>query len=247
MKKKKKIKHYLKYAFDAPESERKRKFLLSVDFPRASRFDFVTSQIGYIRKKVWIISILAAAIALFSLRFQTGENILRFIRTVSAILPFVALTGLTEISRSMSYNMAELEMSCKYNFSGVILARLGILSGTNLITLIIFMLSFWSKSGFGIFRLAIYLFMPFLLTCALSLFAINHIRSRENIYICGATSCFTGVLNTVFHDKLNVIFTEKYLFLHAAAFIFLLVWTAGEIIKLIKKTEGIQWNLSSIN
>ncbi|MDR1804417.1 MAG: hypothetical protein LBQ94_12510 [Treponema sp.] len=239
-----KMKEGLRTAFDTPPPKRKSEFLLSLNFPKINRFDFILAQIGYIRKRVWIITMLSSALALLVPRLQAGENALNVIWIVSSFLPFIALAGITEIARGVSYNMAELEMSCKHTFSDIVLARLGILACANMIVFAAVMASLRLVINVEIPRLGIYLFTPFLLTCALSLFALNRLRSREGIYICGGISCFVSIFNALLSSEYSRAFSGEYMVFWGAAFFILLLWTAGEIIKLIRRTEEYQWNLS---
>lgn len=240
----KKLKETLKTAFDAPMPIRKSEFLLSVNFPKSTRFDFLLAQIGYIRKRVWIVALLAIIPALMILFSGITENVLGLVWVVSSLLPFIALMGITEIARSASHNMAELEISCKYSFSHVILARLGIIGFTNMIMFTVVIASFRMVGGVDVLRLGTYLFVPFLLTCSLSLFALNRLRSKESAYICGGISCFVSICNAFISNQYRSALSNEYMMFWVIAFCVLLIWTVGEIIKLIRKTEEYQWNSS---
>ena len=239
----KKMKSRLKAAFDYPAPTRKTEFLRSINFPKISRFDFIMGQIGYIRKRVWIISCLLVTAALFTLRFFTDDSSLKLIWIVSSLLPFLSLMTITEIARSVSYNMAELEMSCRYNFAGIVLTRLGILSCFNILVFAPIILLFPDEVSFGIVRLTIYLLVPFMLTCSLSLYVLNRLQSGRTTYICCGISCFVVILNILFTAQYSMAFSDIYFSLWSLFFIILLLFTVGETTKLIKKTEELQWNL----
>ncbi len=231
-------------------------------------------------------------------------NTAHFIWIVSSFLPFIALAGFTEIARSTSYNMAELEMSCKYSLSHVLLARLGILGLTEAILFAVIIAAFWhagaadvissfgagiaglgsfgtdavgmsdadiinnfgaglagtsdadAAGGFGaagsasamnLLRLGAYLFVPFLLTCALSLLVLDILRSRESLYICGGIACFVCIGNALLsnhHVYFETIFADDYVPFWNIAFIVLLLCTVWGLVKLIRRTEETQWNWS---
>ena len=240
----KKLKENLRAAFDAPAPKRKNDFLSSVNFPKATRINFLFAQVGYIRKRVWISTLLAVVPTLILLFTNITENVLGFVWVVSSLLPFITLVGITEIARSVSHNMAELEISCKYSFSDVVLARLGILGCTNMILFTAIITSFRMAGNIEILRLGVYLFVPFLLTCSLSLFALNRLRSKEGIYVCGGISGFVSIINAFLSNQYRIAYTDGYMAFWGAAFCILLIWTIGEIIILIRRTEESQWNLS---
>ena len=240
----KKLKDSLRIAFYAPVPKRKCEFLLSVNFPKSTRFDFLLAQVRYIRKRVWIGTLLAIVPALIFLFSNITENILGFIWVTSSLLPFIVLMGMTEIARSVSHNMAELEMSCKYSFSDIVLARLAILACNHMVMFAVVIASFRMVSSLEALRFGTYLFVPFLLTCSLSLFALNRLRSNESVYICGGISCFVSILNAVLANRCRIAFSNEHVTLWIIASCLLLAWTVSEITKLIQKTEEHQWNLS---
>jgi len=236
----------LKHAFDTPPPARKEQFINRLDYPRASRFEFISSQIGYIRKRVWICSLVLFMITLICL-YSTKASV-SLIWVVSSAFPFISLLSISEIAKSTTYNMEELEMSCKYNILEVSLIRLGILGLANLALLIGIMLLLTCKTDFGLdfgfIRLGLYLLTPYLLNCYGTLFVINRLQSRETMYFCGAVTTFVSALNILLATQVDEIYTEKYRICWDIAFIILVIFCVKELVKLFKKMEELQWNSS---
>jgi len=235
-----KIKKALKRAFNAPTPTRKADFLVSFKYPRASRINFMTAQAGYIRKRVWIMSFLMIVAVLIGLRYQEDTSMVIWI--ASSFLPFFVLLGITEIAKSVSYHMAELEMSCRYSLSDITLARLVIIGVGNTFTFIFLTALLSQVSGMGIFTFSTHMFTPYLMACSLSLFSLNRFRGRERLYICGGASCLVSIASIAILNPYNAIYiSQNRLF---GVFVFLFLWTVGEAIKFIRKMEDNQWNLS---
>lgn len=237
-----KLKQELKTAFDAPTPEKKDKFINQLDFPKASRIDFILSQLGYIRKRVWIMTLLLFFGTLFGLYICRAST--SFVWIVSSVLPFISLVSISEISKSITCNMDELEMSCKYNLLEVSLIRMGILGAMNFVIFIGLIILFMGKTEIGFVRLGLYLLTPYLLNCYGTLFFINRIKSRETTFICGGVTAFVSILNTMLTVQIHEIYTEKYRVLWILAFIILAVLSVKEFVRLIKKMEDLQWNSS---
>jgi len=235
------LKRELKSAFEAPIPTRKSVFISQFNYPKASRFDFLKTQAGYIRKRVWILSGLLFIGTFLGLYFYKVST--SFVWVVSSDLPFISLISMSEIVRSTTYNMEELEMSCKHNLLEVSLIRLGILGAANLLVLIGISFLLMGKTDFGFFRLGLYLTTPYLLNCYGSLFAINRLKSREITYVCGSVTAFVSTLNALFTMQINIIYTERYWVFWIATFIALAVLSTIEAVKLIKKTGELQWSL----
>ena len=235
-----KIKKALRSAFDAPKPTRKMAFIMSFAPPRANHLDFVITQVGYIRKRIWIASFVTIALVLFGLHFQEDTKSLMWL--VSSFLPFISVLGIAEIAKSTSYNMSELEMSCRYSLLDIAIARLGILGAVNGITFATITIFIARVSDTGLFVSITYLFIPYLLACLLSLFSLNRFRGKERLYICGVASCIVSVASFIFFNWTELAFTgERWLFI---TFAVLLVLTSVEIMKFIRKMEDYQWNLS---
>ena len=236
------LKKQLKSAFDAPLPERKEQFLSQLDYPRASRLDFARSQAGYIRKRVWILSFILF-IGTF-LGLYVTKTPASFIWIVSSVLPFISLVSIGEIARSATYKMDELEMSCKYNLLEVTIIRLGILGVTNLAVIIGILLLFIGRTNFGLIRLGLYLFTPYLLTCYGTIFAINRLKSRDTMYVCAGVTVFVSMLNTLLRMQISENYTGRYGLFWAMSLVILVLLSVKEIVKLIKKMEELQWNSS---
>jgi len=241
-----KLKLQIKEAFDIPSPARKNEFLQKIDYPKAKYSDFIFSQIGYIRKRVWFTSIALLIGVLLSLRFVPVENVFGLLWIISSVLPFIALVSVVEIYRSTSYHMAELEMSCKHSLADIVLARLGILGSLNVVVFITLLFLLNGRTNYSFWRLGIYILVPFMLTCTLSLFVLNHVKTRETTYICGGISCFVSALNSVLMHSKQDAFTNRYFFLWGMVFLTLLVLMIFQVVKFIKKAEELQWNLQLI-
>jgi Na+/melibiose symporter-like transporter len=133
-------------------------------------------------------------------------------------------------------------MSCRYSLSDITLARLGIVGIVNAaISIIITAFILW-RSEVSLLPIVAYLYTPYLLACALSLFSLNRFRGKERLYVCGGASCLVSVASVVILNPSYVNFTEISWLLWT--FAVLVVWTGAETIKFIKKMEDTQWNLS---
>ena len=234
------LKKELKSAFEVPEPARKESFLSQFDYPKASRFDFIKTQAEFIRIRVWLISILSFIVTLLGVYYYDLSDHIVWI--ISSTLPFISLVSMTEIARSITYNMVELEMSCKHNFSEVFLIRLGVLGLANLIFLLSILLLLIGQTEFGFFRLGLYLVTPFLLSTYGSLFVINRLKSREITYICGIVTAFASLLIALLTLQLNEIYTDRYWVFWLVSFVILVLLSSKEVIKLIKKMEDLYWN-----
>lgn len=237
----KKLKQGLMSAFDAPQPVGKAGFLKTFAYPKASGWDFFISQIGYIRKRVWICSVTLFALSAFVLYFYNAP--LDFVWAVSSAFPFLALVAMSEVTRSCFYGMAELEVSCKHTLSQVTLIRLIVLGVMNSLILLAFLLSFIGKTDFGFFRLGTYLLMPFLINSYALLLLANRFAGRETMYASAIITGFISLLSIFFTTQWSVIFADRYVPFWIFALVLLIITSTTEIVKLFKRTEESDWNL----
>ncbi len=236
------LKQEIKAVFFAPAPIRKQEFLNSLSHPGISRLTFFRQQAGYIRRSFWLLSFLFLAGALLILRWDIIPVI--GLSAISALLPFLSLLGISEINRSRSFHMAELEMSCKYNLGEVTLVRLFISGFVHLIILLMVLLFAKDHLEYGIIRAALYLVVPFLATSGLSLFAVNRLHTRDTFYVCGCIAGFTGIGSSFLLGTGSIFYKQELLLIWVLAFVLFTVLLFMETVKLIKRTEDMQWNLS---
>lgn len=225
------LKKELNCFFKAPPPLRKREFLQTLEQPQMSLPEFMFSQLGYIRKWVWGVSVLvfAASIigaAMFSVDMLWG---------ISALTPLLALTILSESGRSETYGMAELEMATRFSLRSVILARLGILGIENLLLFCMLLpVSIWNNMLSPI-QAGIYILTPFMLTTLLGLLIVRTIRGREAIHLCmGMTACISFSIFFL-HTAVPQLYHEQQLIWWAAVLALLCIGTAKQYYEMIKR------------
>lgn len=169
-------------AFEAPAPVRKEKFLYENGlYTKKRRLSLITSQIGYIHKSVWILSIavLIAAVVILQKDVQAA------VRFSSLIMPFVAGTGVFATMRSRMYGMNELEAATVMSLRGSIFTKFAIISVSHLILMII--LAIFMGTGCHIVA-------PYLLTSALCMELERTKAGRDSQYFCFLVSGIISVL-----------------------------------------------------
>lgn len=235
------FKKALKVAFDAPKPTRKLEFLNSLPYPKATNLEFWLSQISYIRKRFWCLSaLLFIGMVVLSLSFKSGKEI---VSIVSATLPLLALTGITEINKSVSFQMTELEMSCKYNLGKITLIRLSTIGAVHLVILLLSLLLFKDQSQYELFRYALYTVTPFLLSSYLSFWITNHLKLKDSLYICSGVTALISSAVLLMHSNFTVIFATNYTRYWSIAFIALAILLMKELYFLLTERNE-QWNFA---
>lgn len=235
-----KLKQALKQSFIPPTTRHRTEFINSISYPKAKFGEVLFSQIGFIRKRVWLFYFIGVCLAYFYTNaVSVPENI---VAVVSAILPLFSLCIITEIHRSTAFNMAETELACKYNLQKITLMRLGIL-GTVCLTILVLFVVLVGKSNFGVFRNIVYIGVPYLLSSYISLGIISKFHFKETIYICtavcGAVSVFMMIVNSLY----QFIYSAQFVTFWAGAFVVLTILTLFSFIQFIKSQEELQWSL----
>lgn len=232
------MKRILEEAFSAPEPKRKKDFLKKTGQPQISTFSFLLSQISYIRKRVWVVSVLIAVLAITSIH-HVGQDC---IWVTSAMMPFIALCAVTENARSAMYCMAELEMASRFSLKSVILARLGAIG---LLHAVLFctVVPFVGKNALLSFvQVGVYLLVPYLLTSVLGLAAVRKVRGKETIYICMGISVMVSYLNLLVREIIPGLYEKKQFIWWCIFAICLFIKAWSEYKKAIYQSEEMVWN-----
>lgn len=232
------LKAAVKEAFTAPEPQHKKYFFQKIQPSRISMPSFVQSQIGYISKWVWMLDLGVLATALWGASRMQRE----LLWLLSALMPLLALTLLTESRRSEVWKMAELEMASPFSLKTVLLARMGILGIANLLLFCTLILISREKIDCPLFQTGIYLLCPYLLTSFLGLWVSRRIRGKEALYGCMGLSILVSFTGLTLHQLLPLLY-ESSVFPWWLGFSLLL--TAGvirESCRMINQTEELAWN-----
>jgi len=235
-----KWKNELKRAFEAPGPERKRAFLRQLDLPGMPAHAFLFSQIGYIRKWVWCISVLIFAVSVLGLVFLPGM----VLWLISGLTPLLALTVISESGRSERYKMAELEMATRFSLKSVTFARLAILGLLDFPLLgILLLIGSWGASVDPL-AVALYILTPFLFTSFTGLYIVRKFRGQEAMYICSGVSVGISIFLLLSHRIIPFIYKEQCLTAWIIIAAVLIVGNGKQCTAMIKRTEELVWNLS---
>lgn len=233
-----KWKNELKKAFDAPIPLRKQSFLHELEVPSISIVSFLLSQLGYIRKRVWCVSILIFILALSSSFFFPVD----YLWFIAALTPILALTILSESGRSTYYGMAELEMATRFSLRNILLARLAILGLNNLFLLcLLTLISFWHHV-LNPLAIGLYIITPFLLTTFSGLLITCKLRNHEAFYYCMGSAVFISFSLLISRNTIPYIFQENYMIWWLLTAILLCLGIYQKLQLIINQKEEFIWN-----
>ncbi len=190
-----------------PSPARKRDFILHLEPSGTSFLVALLTQLGYIRLRLWISSLLFIIIA-FLVTFFLGAS-KNSIYMLSALLPFISLTAIGELMKSSGYQMEELEMSCRYNLSHVMLMRMIIIGITYCLLLGLSLLLSTYISGHLLTPNTLYVITPFLLTNTLTLWISQGSRRQDTGYICGVIASFISLASLYIPTRLPMLYTPS--------------------------------------
>lgn len=238
---KKDLKESIKKIYAPPIPQRKDSFLYSLNYPKINWYDFLLSQIGYIRKTVWVASFLLYLTAIF-LSTYLDYNSIKLLWPVSALLPYLALITITETARSAVYGLSELEMTTRYNLRGVLMSRMAVIGTGNIIFLLMMIPVLGYKINLNLFHIGIYLLVPYLLTSFLSFWLVNKVRTKDFSYYCVGISVVISCCELFLSQLCAFIYSQQYFILWLLTSFVLTILLVKEIKKLINHSEALIWN-----
>lgn len=190
------------HLYQPPAPQRKKVFLERLEPPGLSTGEFLFSQLFYLRPWSWLLAAAIFAAALFLMNNRLPQQI----RLVSTLLPFAALSTVTELHRSARCQMEELEMASRFSLKTLLLARLTLLGLGNLLLLCAL---FPLMTGWGQLPLAetgFYLLCPYCLTSLLCLMITRRFRGSESVYLCAGAAAAVSVLCSMWQETPPVLF-----------------------------------------
>lgn len=235
------IKKGLGQLYPVAPPQRKEEFLRELSFPKTSSMETIVVQVGYIRKSVWILSLLLMAAALV-----LGKSCWKDSRDggmlccFSAIMPLLAVLAVTESFRSGAYGMAELEMAAKHNLQQVLLIRMGAISGGDFLLMMLVLPFLAGAERINVFRGAVYLMVPWLCTCVLALQIQKYVKGRDGIWCCCALGAFICGISFVAGIFREIVYGSGKFYIWVIAFFVFAVVLAKQIWQICHEIES--WN-----
>lgn len=155
------------------------------------------------------------------------------VSAISFIVALLGVVGFPEICKSFSYQMWELEQSCKYNLRQLIAIKLTIIGTLDL--LIILAITFFTclQTELPMWEMALYLFVPFNLACIASFFVTTRARNKNTvlpIFPAGFGVAFLMLLCINRFSLYQSISIPLWLILCLCTFT-ILIWKATQFIK----------------
>lgn len=225
------LKEELKHMFEAPEPLHKRAFLRTMEQAKISMPAFVLTQIGYIRRWIWIGSVLIFVLSVAGAAWLPAETVW----VVYALIPLLALTVVSESGRSENYDMAELEMATRFSLRSVTLARLGILGLENLVILgLMLPVGIW-RQGFGAVQSGVCILLPYLLMTFAGLSVVRRVHGREAVYICAGIAVCISFLAMALHDSIWQLYRADSLVWGIAAVLLLGIGTVRRCADMVRE------------
>ena len=193
----------------------------------------ILSQIAYIRKWVYLVSLLILALAVKVADYADTDSV----RAVAAMMPFIALCMVTESTRSETYGMAELEMASRFSIKTIMLARFGTIGFVHMILLCILIPVVVHRALISFIHAGIYLLVPYLAASVLEFAAVRRFRGKEAISVCMSISVMVSLLNTILKELLPILFGSKQFVIWIVLAIYLTGRTVLEYRKMIYQAE----------
>lgn len=200
-----KLKKALKEIYIPPASQRRDTFLQELEksnrqSPVLSLKDFMWVQLHYISPYIWVVNgvfflLMTGFLWEVSGSYRLGKLEWKYdvIAKVSAMVPFLAISSLTELNRSARHRMEELEMSTRFSLQAVLLARMGILGGCNLLLFLAAILFTFCWKYLKWMEIGLCFFGPYCLTTILVLWFVRRFRNGLNGSVCLAAAAGAGL------------------------------------------------------
>ena len=235
-------------AFSAPTPQRKREFLEYLQKEKIQKetvqmlhtkkssinlASFLLSQIAYIRKRVYLASLLILILAVIAADYAGADSVW----AVAAMMPFIALCMVSESARSETYGMAELEMASRFSIKSIMLARFGTLGFVHMILLCILISVVKQNALISFIHAGIYLLVPYLAASVLEFAAVRRFQGKEAMSACVVISVMIGLLNTILKELLLILFGSKQFVIWLVLAVYLTGRTVLEYRKMIYQTE----------
>ena len=138
----------------------------------------IVNQFKYISPLLWLSQLLAIGICMLLIsQISSDTDMTAILSAISFIVALLGVVGFPEVCKSFSYQMWELEQSCKYNLRQIVAIKLSIIGTIDLIIILAITLFTSLQTELPMWEMALYLFVPFNLACIVSFFVTSLARN----------------------------------------------------------------------
>ena len=143
----------------------------------------IVNQFKYISPLLWFSQLLAIGLCMLLIsQIGSDTDLTAILSAISFIVALLGVVGFPEVCKSFSYQMWELEQSCKYNLRQIVTIKLSIIGTSDLIIILMITLLTSIQTNLPIWEMAVYLFVPFNLACIVSYFVTDLVRNKNSVF-----------------------------------------------------------------
>ncbi len=194
------IRRTLSEAASTPDYNRKDQFIRAYRRTyartRISTIDIIRNQFGYIRMSVWLISLVALAVAIWGIN-EDSEVVF----AVSAIMPFVSGIAVFDFLRSGMYEMTELESVTYVSKRGILFARFICIGVAHIALVALLAFIVGKQSSYGCLMTGAMLTIPYLLSSITSMELERTTIGRKNAMGCIIVSAIVSGIMIVLNNE----------------------------------------------
>ena len=194
------LKKELAEAFIPPEPKERDGFLAAFCYPKLTYLEFILSQIRYIRKRVWFVSVIILLAGIGTVCIMP-ESIMILVWGISALIPLLAVLTAAEISRSDVFRMSEIEEGCRFALPQVVGARMIILGVCDFFVIAALTVILGVFSPLDITRSALYILTPYVLVNGSSLAIFDRVRGQDGVYLSAAVAFTVSLAGVIFSGR----------------------------------------------
>ena len=143
----------------------------------------IVNQFKYISPLLWFSQLLAIGLCMLLIgQIGSDTDMTAVLSAISFIVALLGVVGFPEVCKSFSYQMWELEQSCKYNLRQIVAIKLSIIGMIDLIIILAITLFTSLQTELPMWEMALYLFVPFNLACIVSFFVTSLARNKNSVF-----------------------------------------------------------------
>ena len=139
----------------------------------------IFNQLRYISPLLWgAEGIAVISCVLLISQINTNTDITLVLSSLSFFMALLGIAGFPELCKSFSCQMWELEQSCKYNLRQLVSLKLAIIGMIDLVLVLVIASATSIQIGLPLWEAALYLFVPFNLSCIVAFFLVGFTRNK---------------------------------------------------------------------
>lgn len=198
--------------------------------PHASYFEFLFSQLMFLKTGIWLKQLLCLVIGFGLTYFCYVKQLALLARVLLSLIPIlIHVVSMPYLMKSIDTHTLELEQATYFRYRDTLITKLWIIGLINICFISILMFMTYGLVSLSFEQLLLYTLVPYNITCCISLIVMLWVRNDHCIFTCMVMNILLSIClflcsNTQLYIETAYLYIWKWMLLASIVILVLFIY-----------------------